>query len=110
ARHAADHVRALAEGPHGRRFSDDGTRRGRLRSLLPSRANADPVPAAALNARPSAQRRRSATRYQCLADGCPETSAGGSKWRGTTTRSPGTSGALSATPLLTWVSDHSGTW
>jgi hypothetical protein len=36
------------------------------------------------------------------------TSVIGTRWRGTMTRSPGTSAVLSA-PLLTWVTDQSGT-
>ncbi len=43
ARHGADCFRSLAEGAHGRRLSDDGARRGGLRTLLPPRANAGSV-------------------------------------------------------------------
>ena len=40
---------------------------------------------------------------------CPEISTSGIRRRGTTMRSPGTSGVRSG-PLLIWVTDHSGTW
>ena len=46
--------------------------------------------------------------HQRLDGDCAETSASGTRWRGTITRSPGTSGVFSA-PLLTWVTDQSGT-